>query len=206
MISHHDHHQCYHYHYHLCRQHHFIIRVLKQTRHRRKRERHLKMSLHVSAIIFQVFKVIMLEKCVLTIRELNWNQRLGHKRTKLNICPYMLTLSTQLQNRSFHHVERTRTSSKCQKMKNAHAKRAKILFFTVKCANLWGFGCRRRRSYLSSLLYAHGITDGVSGVSKCRTICFLPIKHPKLHNIYSPVKQIFILLNMFVIRGLVFLS
>ena len=70
----------------------------------------------------------MLEKCVLTILELNWNQRLGHKRTKLNICHHMLTSSTQLQNRSFHVVERTRKSSKCQKMKNARAKRAKILF------------------------------------------------------------------------------
>ena len=40
----------------------------------------------------------------------------------------MLTASTQLQNRSFHVVERTRTSTKCQKMKNARAKRAKILF------------------------------------------------------------------------------
>ena len=50
---------------------------LKQTRRRRKRERHLKMSLCVSAIIFQLFKVIMPEKCALTILELNWNQRLG---------------------------------------------------------------------------------------------------------------------------------
>ena len=85
----------------------------------------------------------MLEKCVLTILELNWNQRLGHKKTKLNICHHMLTSSTQLQNRSFHVVERTRTSSNCQKMKNARAKRAKILFFIVKYANLWGFCCRR---------------------------------------------------------------
>ena len=92
----------------------------------------------------------MLEKCVLTILELNWNQRLGHKKTKLNICHHMLTSSTQLQNRSFHVVERTRTSSKCQKMKNARAKRAKILFFIVKYANLWGFCCRRRRGCLSS--------------------------------------------------------
>ena len=51
----------------------------------------------------------------------------------------MLTSSTQLQNRSFHVVERTRTSSKCQKMKNAGAKREKILFSMVKYANLWGF-------------------------------------------------------------------
>ena len=129
-----------------------VIRELKQTRRRRKRERHLKMSLHVSAIIFYILKVIMLEKCVLTILELNWNQRLGHRKTKLNICHHMLTLSTQLQNRSFHVIERTRTSSKCQKMKNARAKRAKILFFIVKYANLWGFCCRRRRGCLSSLL------------------------------------------------------
>ena len=37
------------------------------------------------AIIFQLFKIITLENCVLTILELNWNQRLGHKKTKLNI-------------------------------------------------------------------------------------------------------------------------
>ena len=57
----------------------------------------------------------MLEKCVLTILELNWKQCLGHKKTKLNIRHDMLTSSTQLQNRSFHVLERTRTSSKCQK-------------------------------------------------------------------------------------------
>ena len=39
-----------------------ISRKLKQTRRRLKRERHLKLSLRVSAIIFQVFKVIMPEK------------------------------------------------------------------------------------------------------------------------------------------------
>ena len=62
----------------------------------------------------------------------------------------MLTSSTQLQNRSFHVVEKTRKYSKCQKMKNARAKLAKILFFIVKYANLWG--CRRRRGCLSSVL------------------------------------------------------
>ena len=94
----------------------------------------------------------MFEKCVLTILELNWNQRLGHKKTKLKICHHRLTSSTQLQNRSFDVVERTRTSSKCQKLKNARAKRAKLLFFIVKYANLSGFCCRRRRGCLSSLL------------------------------------------------------
>ena len=77
----------------------------------------------------------MLENFVLTILELNWNKRLGHWRTELNI-HHMLTSSTQLQNRTFHVIERTRTSSKCQNMKNARAKRAKILFFIVKYANL----------------------------------------------------------------------
>ena len=37
-------------------------------------------------------------------------------------------------------------------MKNARAKRAEILFFIVKYANLWNFCCRRRRGSLSSLL------------------------------------------------------
>ena len=97
----------------------------------------------------------MPEKCFLTILELNWNQRLGHNKTKLNICHHTLTSSTQLQNKYFHVVERTRTSSKCQKMKNARAKRAKILFFIVKYANLGGFCCRRRRGCLSSLILEH---------------------------------------------------
>ena len=64
---------------------------------------------------------------------------MGNKKTKLNSCHHMLTSSTQLQNRSFHVVERTRTFPKCQKMKNARAKRAKILFFIVKYANFGGF-------------------------------------------------------------------
>ena len=78
----------------------------------------------------------MLAKCVLTILELNWNQRFRGNNTKLNICHHMLTSSTQLQNRSFHVVERTRTSARCPKIKNARAKRAKPLFFVVKYANL----------------------------------------------------------------------
>ena len=73
----------------------------------------------------------MLENCVLTILELNWNQRLGHEKTKLNICHHMLTSSTQLQNRSFHVLERTRTSTKCQKMENARAKRGVFVAVVV---------------------------------------------------------------------------
>ena len=116
------------------------------------------------AIIFQLFKLFMLEKCVLAILELNWNQRLGNKKTKLNICHRMLTSSTQLQNRSFHVVERKRTSTKCQKMKNARAKRAKILFFIVKYANLWSFCCRCRCGCLSSLLHTFVIDHSPLGL------------------------------------------
>ena len=52
----------------------------------------------------------MLAKCVLTILELNWSQRFRDKNKKLDICHHMPTSSTQLPNRSFHIVERTRMS------------------------------------------------------------------------------------------------
>ena len=118
----------------------------------------LKISPRVSAIIFQLFKVIMFQKAVLTILELNWNERQGHNKTKLSICYHMLLSSTQLQNRSFHVVERTRTFSKCQQMKTCTCKAwkackaCKILFFIAKDANLRDFCCRRRRGCSSSLL------------------------------------------------------
>ena len=83
---------------------------------------------------------------------IKWNQRFRDKKTRLKICHHMLTSSSQLQNRSFHVVERTRTSTKCQKMKNARAKRANLLFFTVKYANLWRSCCRCCRSCVNSLL------------------------------------------------------
>ena len=75
------------------------------------------------------------------------------------------------QNRSFHVLERTRTSSKCQKMKNARAKRAKILFFIVKYANLWGFCCRRRRRCLKLPIRTNR-----------RLIIQFWVKHVRLHS------------------------
>ena len=111
-------------------------RELTQRQRRRQRELHLKMKVRVSVIVPQFFLVIILEKCDLTILELNRNQRLRDKKTKLTICHHMLTSSTQLQNTSFHLVERTRTSAKYIKMKNSRAKHAKQLFFIVKYANL----------------------------------------------------------------------
>jgi len=134
----------------------------------------------------------MLEKCRLTVLELIWNQRLGHKRTKLNMCQHMLTSSTQLQNRSFHVVERTRTSSKCQKMKYARAKRAKILFFIVKLyANLWGFCCRRRRGCLSSLVILFNESEVISLVSQsCSDINWLSNKLTRVQFPLSVEKMI----------------
>ena len=114
-----------------------LSKTRELNRLQRKREPYLKMSPGVSAIISQLFKSIRLAKCVLTLLELNWNQRFRGKRTKLNICDHILTSSTQLQSRSFHVVERTRRSARCPRMKNARAKRAKLLFFIVKYANLW---------------------------------------------------------------------
>ena len=98
------------------------------------------MSLRVSGI-FQLFKVTMPEKCALTILELNWNQRLGQDKIE-HLSSYAHVVHTTTK-KVIHDIERTRTSSKCQKMKNARAKRAKIVFFIVKYANLWGFCCRR---------------------------------------------------------------
>ena len=129
----------------------------------------------------------MLEKCVLTILGLNWNQRLGHNKTKLDICHHMLTSSRQLQNMSFHVVERTRTSTKWQKMKNARAKRAKVLFFIVKYANLWGFCCRRRRGGLSSQItctYAYA-KDNISKKLIPKMLSFNFISYHVVRKIYK---------------------
>ena len=82
---------------------------------------------------------LLLEKFVLTILELNWNQRLEHKKSKLNICHHMLTSSTQLQNRSFRVVERTRTSSKCQKIKKCTCKACKNTVFHCQICKFGGF-------------------------------------------------------------------
>ena len=100
----------------------------------------------------------------------------------MNICHHILTSSTQLQNRSFHVVERTRTSSKCQKMRNARAKRSKLLFFIVKHANLWGFCCRCRRGCLSSLLLK------VRTAGPCSTIIF-PHSTNQINFSYSKYKK-----------------
>ena len=57
----------------------------------------------------------MIEKCVLTILELNWNQRLGHKKTKLKICHHLLTSAKQVisRRRKNENVSKMSKEEKC---------------------------------------------------------------------------------------------
>ena len=71
---------------------------------------------------------ITLGKSVLTIRELNWNQRFRDKKTKLNICHHMVTSSTQLQNSSFHVAEE-RERLRYVKNENCTCKACKTIVF-----------------------------------------------------------------------------
>ena len=87
----------------------------------------------------------MLEKCVLTILELNWNQRFGHKITKLNICHQMLTYVVHTTTKQV--ISRRRKNENVYKM----SKNEKAPFFIDKYAYLWGFCCRRRRGCLMKL-------------------------------------------------------
>ena len=80
----------------------------------------------------------MLEKCVLTSLGLNWNQRLEHNKKKLNICHHMLMSSTQLQNSSFHVVEKTRMSTNCQKNEKGTCKACKNTVFHCQICKFEG--------------------------------------------------------------------
>ena len=106
-------------------------REFKQTRRRRQRERHPKMKLCVSAIISQFSKSIRLKMCS-NFLEQKRTLRFRVKKTKFNISYHMPTSSPQLENWSFHVVERTRTSAKRTKMENARAMRAKLCFSLSK--------------------------------------------------------------------------
>ena len=77
----------------------------------------------------------MLGKCVLTVLELNWNQRFRGKKVGEieHLSSYSHIFHT---NSSCHIAERTRMSAKFPKMKTESAKPAKLLFFIVKCASL----------------------------------------------------------------------
>ena len=108
------------------------------------------------------------------------------KKTKLTFVIEMLTSSPQLQNRSFHFVERTITSAKCTEMKIACAKRAKLLFFIVKYANLWCSLCRRCSCCSNSLI-------SVAPSSASRTI--------PMHSTFKYSTMKFTGLTLFLPRG-----
>ena len=57
----------------------------------------------------------------------------------MKICCQVLMSSTQLHHSSFHVEKEPERQRNVQKMKNARAKRAKLLFFFVKYANLGFF-------------------------------------------------------------------
>ena len=94
------------------------------------------MQHRVSGIISQFSSVIMLAKCVPSIMELSENDSLQiGKKTKLKSCRQLLTPFTQRQNGSSFRVEKGYVMYK-KKMKNACAKRAKLMFVIVKYANV----------------------------------------------------------------------
>ena len=78
----------------------------------------------------RLFEIVSIENCLPTILESNWYERFQSGDLSSSVT------STEPQNKSFHVVDRTRTAAKCTKMKNARAKRAKLLIFIVKYANL----------------------------------------------------------------------
>ena len=87
------------------------------------------MQHRVSGIISQFSSVIMLAKCVPSIMELSENDSLQiGKKTKLKTCRQLLTPFTQRQNGSSFRVKNVMY----KKMKNACAKRAKLMFIIVK--------------------------------------------------------------------------
>ena len=101
---------------------------------------------------FDYSNLLRWQNVSLTLLALNWCERFGDKKKELKICRQVLTSSTQLQSRSFHVMERTRTCVKCTKTKIARAKSGKLLFFIVKCAKFWR-SCRHRNcGCLSSII------------------------------------------------------
>ena len=69
-----------------------------------------------NVIISQLFKVITLAKCVLTIRELNWNQRFTDKRTKFNI--FVIIWSRSPHNCKTGHFTSQKERERLRNVKN----------------------------------------------------------------------------------------
>ena len=148
----------------------------------RQWERQLKMWLRVSMII-----LLRLKLCSnYPGTKFQQLKPFRDKKTKLTFVIEMLTSSPQLQNRSFHFVERTITPAKCTEKKIACAKRAKLLFFIVKYANLWRSLCRRCSGCSNSLI-------SVAPSSASRTI--------PMHSTFKYSTMKFTGLTLFLPRG-----
>ena len=106
----------------------------KQIRRGRQRERHLKMQLRVSAVISQLFKVKLF---------------LHSNYPRIKLQPALLRLEDKIEHlSSYAHVVHTtvkqvisrrgKSENVCEmyKNENTRAKRAELLFFIVKYANL----------------------------------------------------------------------
>ena len=85
----------------------------------------------------------MLEKCVLTILELNWNQLLGHKKAKLNICHHMLTsshtpakqdISRRRKNKNVFKMSKDEKSKKTWLLLSMQKMNAMVMFYPSSCA------------------------------------------------------------------------
>ena len=83
----------------------------------------------------------MLENCIITILELNWNQRLGHKKTKLNICHHH-TLSHVVQTPAKQVISRRRKNDnvyKLSKNEKCTCKACKNTVFQCQICKFVGF-------------------------------------------------------------------
>ena len=96
----------------------------------------------------------MLEKCVLTILKLNWNQRLGHKKTKTEHLssyahvvhtPEKQVISRRRKNENVYKMSKDEKCT-CKACKNT-------VFHCQICKFVGFFCCRRRLGCLSSLLF-----------------------------------------------------
>ena len=112
------------------------------------------MLLRVSAIIFQLFKVIMPEKCALTILQLNWNERLGPDKIEhLSSCVYVVhttakkAISRRRKNENVFKMSKDEKRT-CKACKNTvcHCQICKFVGFLLSSSS-W--------LLLSSLVYRH---------------------------------------------------
>ena len=91
----------------------------------------------VSAIIFQLFKVIMPEKCVLTILELNWNQRLGQDKIE-HLSSYAHVVHTTAKKVISRH-RKNQNAFKMSKEEKCTCKACKNTVFHCQICKFVGF-------------------------------------------------------------------